>query len=104
MISYASMPSQRHDFGRANILPLSNHMIIKLILLGVLQVTSYCPRAQETKPSCTSRDHCRTSIDDGVTKFGVAVFQDILKNGSVNFWDILYIERYDYSIVKDFMN
>jgi len=79
-------------------------MITKLILLGTLQVTSYCPRPQETKPECTSRNHCRTSIDDGVTRFGVAVSQDMLKDGRVHYGDPIYIDGYGWKIVNDCMN
>jgi 3D (Asp-Asp-Asp) domain-containing protein len=79
-------------------------MIVKLILLGVLQVTSYCPRPQETKPECISRDHCRTSIDDGVTRFGVAVSQDMLKDGRVCYGDVLWIKGYGWRVVNDCMN
>lgn len=78
-------------------------MIAQVVLLGVLTVTSYRPTPEQTKPECTSRFHCTTSIDDGVTKFGVAVSQDLLKSGAVHYGDVLYVEGYGYRIVNDCM-
>jgi 3D (Asp-Asp-Asp) domain-containing protein len=79
-------------------------MIAHVILLGVLTVTSYRPVAQQTKPECTSRFNCTTSIDDGVTKYGVAVSQDLLKSGKVHYGDVLYVPGYGYRVVNDTMN
>lgn len=79
-------------------------MLAKFILLGMLTVTSYRPVAEQTKPECTSRDHCRTSIDDGITKFGVAVSQDMLADGRVHYGDILFVKGYGYRVVNDCMN
>lgn len=79
-------------------------MLFKALLLGILTVTSYRPTPAQTKPECTSRDHCRTAIDDGVTKYGLAVSQDMLKDGRVHYGDILYIEGYGWRIVNDCMN
>ena len=79
-------------------------MIVKLVLLGTLQITSYRPIAAQTKPECTSRDHCRTSIDDGITRFGLAVSQDMLKDGRIHYGDAIYIEGYGWKIVNDCMN
>lgn len=78
-------------------------MIAQAILLGVLTVTSYRPTPEQTKPECTNRFHCTTSIDDGVTKFGVAVSQDLLKSGTVHYGDVLYVEGYGYRVVNDCM-
>lgn len=78
-------------------------MIAKALLLGVLTVTSYRPVPEQTKPECTSREHCRTSIDDNVNMFGVAVSQDLLKSGKVNYGDVLYVPGYGYRIVDDAM-
>lgn len=78
-------------------------MIAQMILLGVLTVTSYRPIPAQTKPECTSRFHCTTSIDDGITKFGVAVSQDMLKSGEVHYGDILWIDGYGYRTVNDCM-
>jgi len=79
-------------------------MIAKAILLGVLTVTSYRPVPAQTKPECTGRFHCTTSIDDGVTMYGVAVSQDFLKSGQVAYGDVLYIPGYGNRIVNDTMN
>lgn len=79
-------------------------IVIKLLLLGVLTVTSYRPIPAQTKPECTSRDHCRTSIDDGVTKFGLAVSQDLLKDGRLHYGDAVYVDGYGWRIVNDCMN
>jgi 3D (Asp-Asp-Asp) domain-containing protein len=79
-------------------------MIAQAILLGVLTVTSYRPVPEQTKPECTSRFHCTTSIDDGITKFGVAVSQDMLKSGEVHYGDVLYVPGYGNRIVNDTMN
>lgn len=78
-------------------------MIAKAILLGVLTVTSYRPVPEQTKPECVNRYRCTTSIDDGVTKFGVAVSQDMLKDGRVHYGDVLWIDGYGYRIVNDCM-
>lgn len=79
-------------------------MVIKAILLGVLCVTSYRPVPEQTKPECKSRFNCTTSIDDGITKFGIAVSQDYLKSGQLHYGDILYVEGYGYRVVNDCMN
>lgn len=78
-------------------------MLLKLVFLGVLQITSYRPIPAQTKPECTGRNHCRTSIDDGVTQYGVAVSQDLLKSGEVHYGDIVYIEGYGFRVVNDCM-
>ena len=79
-------------------------MIFKAILLGVLQITSYRPVAVQTKPECTSRDHCRTANDDGITKYGCAVSQDYIKSGAIRYGDAIYIEGYGLRIVNDCLN
>lgn len=78
-------------------------MSVSALLLGILVVTSYRPVPEQTKPSCTDRWHCSTSIDDGITKFGVAVSQDLLKSGRVHYGDILYVEGYGFRVVNDCM-
>jgi 3D (Asp-Asp-Asp) domain-containing protein len=73
-------------------------------LIGQLQITAYRPIAAQTKPECTSRDHCRTSIDDGITKYGAAISQDLLASGTVRYGDVLLIENVDrFVVVNDCM-
>lgn len=79
-------------------------MLAQAVLIGVLTVTSYRPVPEQTKPTCTSRDHCRTSIDDGVTKYGIAVSQDLLRSGRVHYGDVLWVDGYGWRIVNDTMN
>lgn len=77
---------------------------IELVLLGTFTLTSYQAIPAQTKPECTSRYHCQTSIDDGITRFGVAVSQDLLKSGRVHYGDVLYIPGYGHRVVNDCMN
>ena len=79
-------------------------MIIKLLLLGVLQVTSYRAVPEQTKPECINNSRCRTSINENVSELGIAVSQDLLKSGVVHYGDVLYVEGYGYRIVNDVMN
>lgn len=78
-------------------------MLTKLVLLGVLQVTSYRPVPAQTKPECTSRHHCETSTGENVSELGVAVSQDLLESGRVHYGDVLYIAGVGYRIVDDTM-
>jgi|ERR1700674_689768 len=79
-------------------------MIFKAILLGVLQVTSYCPRPQETRPECKDRWHCTTANGDGITMYGCAVSQDYLRSGVIKYGDIIYVEKYGLRVVNDCLN
>lgn len=74
-------------------------MLIESVLLGFLTVTSYRPIEGQTDDSPTW-----TSIGDRTTKFGVAVSQDLLKDQSVKYGDVLYIEGYGFRVVNDCMN
>lgn len=78
-------------------------MVCHAILLGILVVTSYRPVPEQTKPECRDRFHCTTSIDDGITKFGVAVSQDLLRSGEVHYGDVLWVDGYGYRVVNDCM-
>ena len=79
-------------------------MIAKLVLIGLLlQVTSYRATPAQTKPECQNVDHCRTSIDDVPTMFGVAVSQDLLKSGRIQYGDVIFVDGYGYRIVNDCM-
>lgn len=79
-------------------------MIIKLILLGTLTATAYQPVSWQTKPECTSRDHCRTAINENVSELGIAVSQDLLASGKVHYRDVLFIDGVGYRIVNDCLN
>lgn len=78
-------------------------MLIKLILLGTLQVTSYQPIPAQTKPECLDRWHCATANGDGLTMYGFAASQDLLKSGEVKFGDIIYVENFGYRVCNDSM-
>jgi 3D (Asp-Asp-Asp) domain-containing protein len=78
-------------------------MIVKLVLLGILQVTSYRPIPAQTKPECTNRNHCRTATDENVSELGIAVSQDLLDSGEVHYGDAVFVEGYGYRLVNDTM-
>jgi 3D (Asp-Asp-Asp) domain-containing protein len=78
-------------------------MMVKLILLGCLQVTSYRPIPAQTKPECRGRFACTTAINDGITMFGIAASQDYIKSGLVHYGDIVYVQDYGYRVVNDTM-
>ncbi len=71
--------------------------------LGIVQITSYQPIPAQTKPECINRFKCTTSIDDGITQFGAAVSQDLLKSGIVQYGDVLSIPGLGFRIVNDAM-
>jgi 3D (Asp-Asp-Asp) domain-containing protein len=74
-----------------------------IMLLGTMTITSYRAVPMQTKPECTSRYHCETSIGENVSELGCAVSQDLLKSGKVHYRDVLYIEGHGYRIVNDTM-
>lgn len=78
--------------------------MIKIILIGFLQVTAYQPVPQQTKANCRSVTDCWTSIGDVPTKFGAAVSQDLLANGTVKYGDPIYIDGIGWRIINDTMN
>jgi len=78
-------------------------MIAELILLGTLQITSYQPCPAQTKPECRDRWHCSTANGDGITMYGFAASQDLLKSGEVKFGDIIYVEGFGYRVCNDSM-
>ena len=78
-------------------------MIAELLLLGTLQVTSYQPTPAQTKPECSDRWHCSTANGDGITMYGFAASQDLLKSGEVKFGDIIYVENFGYRVCNDSM-
>jgi hypothetical protein len=75
-----------------------------IVLLGTMTITSYQPIPAQTKPECRDRYHCTTSIDDGITQYGAAVSQDLLKSGQVHYGDVLEIEGLGLRVVNDTMN
>lgn len=77
---------------------------VTLILLGSLTVTAYRPVAEQTKPECTNRDHCHTSIDENTNELGVAASQDLIKSGRLHYHDVIWIPGIGYRIVFDTMN
>jgi len=79
-------------------------MIAKLILLGTLTATSYRATPAQTKPECTGRHNCETSINENVSELGVAVSQDLLASGKVHYRDVLFIDGVGYRIVNDCTN
>lgn len=70
-----------------------------MTLVAVAIVTGYQPVAKQTDNSPTW-----TSVGDRTTKYGVAVSQDMLKDGRVKYGDILYIEGFGARVVNDCMN
>jgi hypothetical protein len=73
--------------------------------LGVMVITSYQPIPAQTKPECKDRYHCTTSIDDGITQYGTAVSQDLLRSGQIHYGDVLKIEGFStLRVVNDTMN
>jgi 3D (Asp-Asp-Asp) domain-containing protein len=79
-------------------------MTIKAVLLGILICTSYRPTPAQTKPECTSRDHCRTANNENVNELGVAVSQDYLDSGILHYGDCLYIDGVGFRLVNDCLN
>lgn len=79
-------------------------MMIELVLLGTLTVTSYQPIAAQTKPECQNRHNCETSIGDGITMYGAAVSQDLLKANKIHYGDIVYVPGFGYRVINDTMN
>ena len=74
-------------------------MLIEALLLGTLTVTSY-----QAIPSQTDSSPGWTAIGDKTTKFGVAVSQDMLKDGRIKYGDVLLIDGYGLRVVNDCMN
>lgn len=79
-------------------------MIFQAILLGTMTVTSYRAVPAQTKPTCTDRHHCETSIGENVSELGVAVSPDLLASGRVHYRDSLYVPGIGFRIVNDTTN
>jgi 3D (Asp-Asp-Asp) domain-containing protein len=68
--------------------------------VATVTLTSYQPVAKQTDSSPTW-----TSIGDRTTMFGVAVSQDMLRDGRVKYGDILIVEGMKQArVVNDCMN
>ncbi len=79
-------------------------MTSTLVLLGLLQITSYQPIPAQTKPECKNRHQCETSIGDGITMYGAAASQDLLKSGRLHYGDVIYIPGFGKRTINDCMN
>lgn len=79
-------------------------MIVEALLIGTMTVTSYRPVPAQTKPECTGRHNCETSIGENVSELGVAVSQDLLASGKIHYRDVLFIDGVGYRIVNDCLN
>ena len=67
-------------------------------------MTSYRPTPGQTKPECLDRHRCETSIGDGITQYGIAISQDLLRKGAVRYGDVVYVEGYGLRVINDCMN
>lgn len=74
-----------------------------IVYLGTMTVTSYQPVPNQTKPECVNRYNCTTSIDDGITRYGVAASQDLLASGVVKYGDVLDVPGFGLRVVNDCM-
>lgn len=74
-------------------------LMMIVTLVGNLTVTSY-----RSVPEQTDDSPFITSIGERVHSSGVAVSQDLLKNGVVKYGDVLYVEGYGFKVVNDTMN
>ncbi len=78
-------------------------MMLEMVLLGTLTLTSYQPIPAQTKPTCLNRHQCDTSIGDGITMYGAAASQDLLKSGRLHYGDIIYVPGFGYRVINDCM-
>lgn len=79
-------------------------MTSELLLLGVLTLTSYQAIPAQTKPECKNRRQCDTAIGDGITMYGAAASQDLLKSGRLHYGDVIYIPGFGWKVINDCMN
>lgn len=82
---------------------MGHFVTVEALALGILIATSYRATPAQTKPSCTDRHHCETSVGENVSELGVAVSRDLLASGRVNYGDVLFIQGVGYRIVFDCM-
>ena len=79
-------------------------MMIEMVVLGTMTLTSYQPIPAQTKPECVNRFHCTTSTGDGITMYGAAASQDLLKSGRLHYGDIIFVPGFGYRVINDCMN
>lgn len=77
--------------------------LLIVVVSTFMTVTSYQPTPAQTKPECKNRYSCTTSIDDGITMYGCAVSQDLLKSGVVRYGDVLNVPGFGLRVVNDAM-
>ncbi len=77
---------------------------VELILLGTMTLTSYQPIPAQTKSQCVNRHKCETSIGDGITMYGAAASQDLLKSGRLHYGDVIWVSGYGWRVINDTMN
>jgi hypothetical protein len=77
--------------------------LLIVVISTYMTVTSYQPTPAQTKPECRNRYDCTTSIDDGVTMYGCAASQDLLKSGIVKYGDVLSVPGLGLRVVNDAM-
>ncbi len=78
-------------------------MISSLVLLTVT-LTSYQPIPAQTKPECHNRHQCETSIGDGITMYGAAASQDLLKSGWLHYGSVIWVPGFGFFVINDCMN
>lgn len=78
-------------------------MLVEAILIGIMTVTSYRAVPEQTKPTCTGRHHCETSIGDNVSETGAAVSQDMLRTGIAHYGDVICVDGFGCRIINDCM-
>lgn len=76
---------------------------ISLLLLGTLTVTSYRAVPAQTKPECLDRHRCETANGDGITMYGAAASQDLLRSGELHYGDVILVSGYGWRIINDSM-
>jgi 3D (Asp-Asp-Asp) domain-containing protein len=74
-------------------------LVMAAVLVGNLQITSY--RSLENQ---TDQSPWITSIGERVNNHGVAVSQDLLRDGRLKYGDIIFIEGFGFKVVNDCMN